>query len=267
MNIPKDLADLVQSIAADLPVVLSGNLVGIYVYGSLTYDAFNETCSDADIAVLIRRDLDELEFAEIDAWLRNKAEINSWVGRLDMRFIIDHEFLDKTSRCCGFYHYTGKLVRHGSDGNPIIWMNIAQSGITLWGEDGKSVAPYVSDSCLNKALLLELDYLREGLIANAGDRSGQAFVYSAYAVLTACRILYTASHGTLTSKDRAWCWAVDVITPEWRAVIHAAEQNRLKGNGSTTPEMEQSAMRFVEFVDDEVNLISKVAVSLEDPPC
>jgi hypothetical protein len=49
-----------------------------------------------------------------------------------MRFVIDHRFLDKSS-CCGFYHYTGKLVRHGSDGNPIIWMNIAESGITLWG--------------------------------------------------------------------------------------------------------------------------------------
>ena len=26
-----------------------------------------------------------------------------------MRFVIDHEFLDKPSRCCGFYHYLGKL--------------------------------------------------------------------------------------------------------------------------------------------------------------
>ena len=30
-----------------------------------------------------------------------------------MRFVIDHEFLDKASRSCGFCHYTGKLVRHG----------------------------------------------------------------------------------------------------------------------------------------------------------
>jgi hypothetical protein len=63
---------------------------------------------------------------------------------MDMRFVIDREFLDKTSRCCGFYHYIGKLTRHGSDGNPIVWMNIARSGITLWGNDAKLIAPYVS---------------------------------------------------------------------------------------------------------------------------
>jgi hypothetical protein len=31
------------------------------------------------------------------------------------------------------------LVRHGSDGNPIIWMNIAQSGITLWGKRAEEI--------------------------------------------------------------------------------------------------------------------------------
>jgi hypothetical protein len=80
-------------------------------------------------------------------------------------------------RCCGFYHHTGKLVRHGSDGNPIIWMNIAQSGITLWGKDAKLIAPHVSGQCLNDALLLELSYLNQTLISNAGDRSDRAFIY------------------------------------------------------------------------------------------
>ena len=123
---------------------------------------------------------------------RISIRFNRWVKRIEMRFVIDKEFLDKTSRRCGFYHYTGKLVRHGSDGNPIIWMNIGQSGITLWGKEAKLIAPGISDQCLNDALLLELNYLREGLASNVGDQTDKAFVYNAYAVLTACRILYSA---------------------------------------------------------------------------
>jgi hypothetical protein len=170
-----------------------------------------------------------------------------------MRFVIDGEFLDKTSQCCGFYHYMGRLIRHGSDGNPIIWKNIAQSGITLWGTDAKLMAPPVSAQCLNDVLLLELNYLKEDLISNIGDRSSKAFIHNAYAVLTACRILYSADHGTLASKGEASGWAIEAVPAHSRAVIRAARANRLKNGGSPTHQLEQDAIRFVEFVTAEVN--------------
>jgi hypothetical protein len=255
MNIPKDLSDLLQTMATDLPVVLRGNLVGIYLWGSLTYDAFDETCSDVDCIGVTRRDLDDREFSDLDQWFKNKGDQNRWVKRMDMRFVIDHEFLDKASRCCGFYHYVGKLSRHGSDGNPIIWMNIGKCGITLWGQDAQLIAPYVADQNLNDALLLELNYLKEDLASNAGDRSGKAFIHNAYAVLTACRILFSANHRALASKKQAYGWAMQTVPPAWRPVIHAAKNNRLKNTGATTTQLEQDAMRFVEFVTGEVRRI------------
>ena len=248
-NIPKDLSSLLEAMATDFPAILHGNLVGIYVWGSLTYDAFEEICSDVDCVGVTRRDFDDREFSEL-------------VKRIDMRFVIDREFLDKASRCCGFYHHTGRLTRHGSDGNPIIWLNIAQSGITLWGEDAKSIAPQVSDQCLNDALLLELNYLKEDLTANAGDRFNRAFIHNAYAVLTACRILYSAHHRALASKDQAYGWAMETVPPVWRAVIHAAKENRLRNAGSTTPQLEEDAKQFVEFVSGEVNRILAIPQQL-----
>ena len=255
MNIPKDLRDLLQAIATDFATIICGNLVGIYLWGSLTYDAFDETCSDIDCVGVTRRDLDDREFFELDEWFKNKEAQNRWVKRIDMRFVIDHEFLDKASRCCGFHHYMGKLARYGSDGNPIIWMNIAQSGITLWGKEARSIAPHVSDQCLNDALLLELNYLKQDLTANAGNRSDKAFIHNAYAVLTACRILYSAYHRALASKDQAYRWAIETVPSMWRAVIHTAKDNRLKNAGSTTSQLEIDAMRFVGFVTGEVHRI------------
>jgi hypothetical protein len=255
MNLPADLSDLLQTMATDLPAILRGNLAGLYLWGSLTYDAFDERCSDVDCVAVTLRDLDDREFSELDAWFRNKGEQNRWVRRVDMRFVIEHEFLDKTSRCCGFYHYIGKLTRHASDGNPIIWINVAQSGVTLWGKDAKLRAPHVPDQCLNDALLLELNYLKEDLAANAGNRSDQAFIHNAYAVLTACRILYSAQHKALVSKDQAYRWAMESVPPQWQPVIRNARDNRLKNGGSTTIRLEQDAKRFVECVAGEVNRI------------
>jgi hypothetical protein len=252
-NIPKDLSDLLQAMAADLPAILRRNLVGIYLWGSLTYGAFDPACSDVDCVGVTRRDLDDRQFSELDQWFQNKREQNRWVKRIEIRFVIDHEFLDKTSRCCGFYHYTGKLVRHGSDGNPILWINVAHSGITLWGKPAKLIAPQVSAQCLNDALLLELNYLKETLTSNAGDRSDKAFIYNAYAVLTACRILYSANRKVLVSKDQACAWATETVPPVWHTVIQTARDNRLKNTGSTTPQMDQDAMGFLGFVSDELN--------------
>jgi len=254
-NIPQDLSHLLQVIATDFPVILGENLVGIYLWGSLTYDAFEEKSSDVDAIVVATRNLDDREFSELDLWFKNRGQRNRWVQRIDMRFVIDHEFLDKASRCCGFYHHTQKLIRHGSDGNPIIWINIAQCGVTLWGKDAKLIAPPVSHRCLNEALLLELNYLLEDLTSNSGDRSDRAFVHNAYAVLTACRILYSAYHGTMVSKEQAYTWAMETVPNACRSVIDAARENRRNYSGATTPELEQNAMRFVTFVAGEVRRI------------
>lgn len=103
-NLPKDLSELLQAVAADFPAMLRDNLVGIYLWGSLTYEAFDETCSDVDCIVVTRRDLHNREFSELDEWFKEMGEHNRWVKGMEMRFVIDREFLDKTSRCCGFYH-------------------------------------------------------------------------------------------------------------------------------------------------------------------
>jgi hypothetical protein len=132
---------------------------------------------------------------------------------------------------------------------------LPESGVTLCGKDGKLIAPHVSGQCRNQALLLELDYLKDDLNSNTGDRSDKAFIHNAYAVFTACRILYTAYHRKLASKDQAYGWAMEAVPSMWCSVIHAARENRLKHSGSTTPQLEHDAMGFVTFVTDEVKRI------------
>lgn len=236
--------------AADFPIVLQNNLIGVYLWGSLTYEAFDERCSDVDSVVVTRREIDESEFAALEDWFAERLETNPWAGKLDLRFVIDGEFLDKTSRCCG-YHF-GKLSRHGSDGNPFIWINVRKSGITLWGKPAREIAPAITKQILRDALLLELEYLKEDLAANAGDNTDLAFFHNAYAVLTACRIFYTARHQALVSKNQAADWALENVPREWQTVIKTALENRLLGKGLKTAELETDAINFVCFIESRV---------------
>ena len=249
-EVPIDLALLLSSMAKDFPEILEDNLVGIYLWGSITFDAFDPNHSDVDCIVLTRRDVSEAEFKALERWFAGKMETNTWTEELDMRFIIDGEALDPKSKCCGFQF--GQLRRHGSDANPIIWLNIVQSGITLWGKDAKLSAPEITQGILNNALLLELEYLKKDLEKNRGDRSDLAFKHNSYAVLTACRILYTVNFQTLVSKETARDWGLENLPEDWHPIIKKASKNRLKSNGSTGPELEQTAMDFVEYVDSEV---------------
>jgi hypothetical protein len=249
-NIPENLSALLEAMTRDFPVLLEGNLVGLYLWGSLTYAAFDETCSDVDAIVVTRRALDEQEFSALENWFDQFLEKNPWTARLDMRFVIDREFLDKTSVCCG-YHF-GKLVRHGSDGNPFIWLNIGRSGITLWGKPAAEIAPEVPKKVLDEALLLELRYLREDLASNAGDISDLSFFHNSYAVLTACRIFYTARNHALVSKDTAAAWALRNLPEKWREIIKTAQANRLTGRGVKTAELESDAIEFVDFIERRV---------------
>jgi len=221
-DIPQDLCDLLQQITTAFPAVLRENLVGIYLWGSLTYDAFDETCSDVDCIVVTSRDLDEREFSELGLWFNNMARQNRWVQRIDMRFVIDKEFLDKNSRCCGFYSYTGKLVRHGSDGNPIIWMNIRESGITLWGKDAKLIAPEISDECFDEALLVELEYLKQDLRSNTGDRSDKL----SFTMPTRC-----SPRAASCIPRTTGCWSPKARLPvgRWK------ESHRFAGRSSLPP--------------------------------
>ena len=258
VDIPQDLSALLHEIARDFPALLENNLVGVYLWGSLTYEAFDERCSDVDGIVVTHSAIDDRAFAALERWFRSARKRNPWTDRLDMRFVIDQEFLDKTSRCCGFQF--GKLARHGSDGNPLIWINIGQSGITLWGKQAKRVAPEVTDQCLNDALLLELDYLKEDLATHAGDHSDRAFKHNAYAVLTACRIFYTAYHRTLVSKERASGWAMEAFPEPWRTVITTAKENRIEGKGLKTAKLEKEAMGLVRFVEAQTRSLLKSSI-------
>ena len=222
-----------RELAARLPVILGRNLVGVYVYGSLTQGAFDAKRSDVDCIVVTRRELSEAQFRRLGVWLGRAAESNLWAQRLQMTFLLRDEVLTMDSKAC-LYQF-GVLKRGGSDGNPIIWLNVLESGLVLYGPRPETFVPVISDEVLFEALVREVGYLREEISEKAESEWRDVPSYRAYAVLTLCRILYSFEEGGIVSKPRAARWALKHLPGEWHALIRQARKSDGGGGSAEIP--------------------------------
>jgi len=220
-RLPSKVSALLQDLTKQLPIVLGQNLVGIYLYGSVTHGAFNPKRSDVDCIVVTRRDLSDAQFRKLEAWLAQTARLNPWTARLQMIFLVKNELLITNTSGC-LYQF-GLLTRSGSDGNPIIWLDFFTSGRVLFGPRPESFLPEITPRMIRRALERELRYLREEISEKPNSEWRDVHMYRAYAVLTVCRVLYSfRKGGTIISKPRAAKWAIKYLPEEWREIIRPA---------------------------------------------
>ena len=250
--IPDQVSALLHDLTTHLPVILGKNLIGIYLYGSLTQRAFNPKRSDVDCIVVTRRDLSDSQFKKLNAWLARAAESNAWTTRLQMQILIKDEVLTMNSRAC-LYQF-GLLKRSGSDGNPIIWMNVLKSGVVLFGPRPESFVPAITPEILFQALEREVGYLREEIIEKPESEWRDRLSYRAYAVLTLCRILYSFNRGTIVSKQRAARWAIKYLPEEWNEIIlQALDYNNSK---RSTDILLSRIKQFIAFADAQLHSVT-----------
>jgi hypothetical protein len=248
-RMPAQVSALLEALVARLPVILDRNLVGVYLYGSLTQRAFDPRRSDVDCIVVTRRVLSDAQFQRLGAWLKRVAESNPWAARLQVSFLVRDEVLKMNSSAC-LYQF-GLLKRGGSDGNPIIWMNVLESGVVLYGAPPETFVPTITPRILFRALEREVTYLREEISLKPESEWRDVASYRAYAVLTLCRILYSLTKGSVVSKPRAARWAIRHLPSEWHDLILQAQRTVDEGRVEDIPlsRIEQ----FVAFADAQLH--------------
>jgi Domain of unknown function (DUF4111) len=246
---PVQLSALLRDLGAQLPILLGGNLVGIYLYGSLTQAAFDPKRSDIDCIVVTKRALSEAQFKRLRAWLTLAAKSNPWTSRLQASFLLRDKVLTMNAPSC-LYQF-GRLKRSRSDANPIIWMNVLNSGEILYGPRPVSFVPPITRKILFRALEREAGYLREEIINNPHSKWRAVPFYRAYAVLTLCRILYSFSTGTVVSKQRAAKWAMKRLPPQWSELILQALASDAGNRRARIPV--RRIAQFINFTDAQLH--------------
>jgi len=241
-NVPSRVATSLRKLSTALQSILGANLTGVYLYGSLTQRAFDAARSDVDLMVVVQRDLSNTQFRRLEAWLADAALADPWVPRLQMQILVRGRLLREDTR--GALYQFGALRRSGSDGNPIIWLNVLASGLTLAGPPPQRLLPPITGPLVFAALVRELEYLRKEVSNPRSPWRDQRF-YRAYAVLTLCRILYTHRSGEVASKPQAARWALRVLPQRWHSLIRSA----CRGSGTTRRPLPLARLaRFIDYV-------------------
>jgi len=229
-----------------LEQVIGSSLTSVYLYGSLTQRAFDPSRSDIDCLVVVRRDLTDAQLRRLRERLAQATSVDPWVRRVQMQILLRSRLLRHDKR--GALYQFGKLRRSGSDGNPIIWLNVLETGITLAGPHPRSILPPITGDMVSAALEREVEYLRAEISDPASRWRAQRF-YRDYAVLTLCRILYTHRMGEVVSKPQAARWALRAVPPRWHSLVRAA-RGLSPGAAKLLPL--PHIARFIEYVADEL---------------
>lgn len=219
-NLPVPVRRPLRATVSILREIFGDSLVGVYLYGSLTQGAFSARRSDIDVLAVVQRNPTRRQFRELGRQLERAGAEDKWISRIQMQILIRDHLLRSDKRGASFQF--GVLKRSGSDGNPLIWLNVLDSGITLAGLRAKSILPPITETMVRAALGGEIDYLRAEVRDPASRWRNKRF-YRAYAVLTVCRILYTLSEGGVVSKPRAARWALRNLPSRWDGLIRAAQ--------------------------------------------
>ena len=216
----QQVATLLNHLASQLQADMGRNVVGLYVYGSLTQNAFDARRSDVDCVAVIRRRLNPAVVSRLRASLRRVSARHSWMRRLQLTILIQSELLQLNGD--GWLYQFGRFSRTGSDGNPIIWANILESGQVVFGVDPHTFVPPITPPLMRAALEREIGYLRTELVTKRTSVWRRRAAYRRYAALTACRILYTLETGRVAPKRTAAVWALRRLPSVHRSIVRRA---------------------------------------------
>lgn len=210
-----------ERLAADLAVILGGDLVGVYLHGSAAMGCFNPDRSDIDLLVVIHQALSPARRHAIAELMLVRSGAPYPVELT----VLTTEQLHPWRHPAPFdFHYSemwrGSLAQQLAEGKlhsvPLTDPDLAAHittlrarGRVLWGAPIHEVFPAVPEADFRQAILADLEWI--------GHHSTQI-----YGVLNACRVLAYLSGQGVRSKAEAADWALQHLPAAHRATITKA---------------------------------------------
>lgn len=200
--------------------ILKGNLLGVYVYGSLVWGDFDETTSDIDVFVALNQEITPQEFEALDN-LHNELvkDFPVWNDRIEVAYasykMLQH-YKTGIGRIAVISPGESFNIKNAGTDWLINYYLLQNKSLILYGPKPKSIIAPVSNSEFVAHVKKQAIEWQEWVV-HTKDSLG----YQYYAVLTLCRAMYVIHHHEQGSKLKAGIWATTQF-PKWQALIQRA---------------------------------------------
>ena len=255
---PESVRKQIEGFVADLRETLAGNLVGVYLHGSLALGCFNPERSDVDILVITERRMDvETKRRIAEILLRRSADptpievsflpenyVNPWQYPTPYDFHHGEDWREKIQEelSGGRWKKWNDTTRTDPDLAAHIRITL-RSGVVLSGKPIAEVFPSVPEEHYIDSLARDFEWGR--------DRIEE---YPLNFVLNACRVLAYLREGRICSKEQGGAWAHTIMKDEFKGLVaHALELYR--GNRKDERFDRASMDRFAEYMTEKIRAL------------
>lgn len=242
---------VLHRLLTDVQAILGDQLVGMYLYGSLSSGDFDPQRSDIDFLVVTAGKLPDETAPALEAMHKRLwASGLKWEKKLEGSYLplADLRRFDPNADPVPqvnegrFY-----VAQQGSD-----WIIqryiLRESGVVLFGPDLRPLIDPVSADDIRRAVLGILREWWFPMLENPGFL--RDLEYQAYGILSMCRALHALEHGTIVSKPVAARWAQQALGDRWTEPIERALTWQ---HGE--PEMLNEALELIEYVRERTQSV------------
>lgn len=217
----KQVNSILNLLFTRVQAILGDQLVGFYLYGSLSLGDFDSESSDVDFLIVTTEDLSE----------------KTLVALREMHESITESSLPYAKKLEGSYiprdalrRYDPKNARHPTIGvdwsftigqhksNWIIERYIVREhGVILYGPSPRTLIDPITPGELRDAVCQQLSNYWQAQFADPAWLRPRD--YQAFAILTMCRALFMLHTGNVPSKPQAAAWGLKNLDATWKPTI------------------------------------------------
>jgi len=225
----QDVNTLLALLSKNLTEILDGQLVGLYLTGSLTYGDFDRGSSDIDFLAVLTHTLSAKQLRLIENIHSHIGkDFPVWKKRIEGSYITKNMLSStKPPKESRPYVNAGKMWNFVYGNEWILNLYaLYEYGIALLGPDPKELIESVSLDEVREASKRNLiqewqPKLKDPSAFKSADYDSNHL--QAYAVLTMCRILYVAKNDGVASKRVASAWVKKTYGRPWSDLVKKAE--------------------------------------------
>jgi predicted nucleotidyltransferase len=209
--------------------VLGSQLIGMYLYGSLSSGDFDLKTSDIDFLIVTSSTLSDKTIAELESMhhqIWNSGLL--WAAKLEGSYIPKRDIRRHNPRSAPCLTVNeGKLYLDQRGSDWIIQRHvIREQGIVLAGPPPETLIDPVSPQDIRRAVVGVLHEWWFPMLEDPSWLKKHGAEYHAFAILTMCRALYALKNGTIVSKPTAARWAQNALGERWSSIIGRAVTTR-----------------------------------------